>query len=350
MKKRWMRKLAWMMALMLLLCGCSSGNPPAAAQPDGGNGAASAPGGDLKLTFAANSIGGSWYNCGVSISDILADTLGASTDVLPYNGGIGNPLIIANGEASLGLAFSVTQNWAYNGTNEYDAPCPNLRSMVGGLGRNQRIAVIVNEKLGISSLREVKDQKMKISLFTAQIGSLGEALTRQTLAVYGMSYEDIKAWGGTVTHADQSVAVEQVQDGVGDMIIYCCGYMETSIVEMTLRGGFDFLPLEDDVRSTLCQEYGYVNDIYIEKGEFTGVDEDVITCGFPNTILTNDAMSEETAYQITKAICENADTLTASHASLETFDPAKAGSEDLNGYIPLHPGSERYYKEMGYLS
>lgn len=175
-------------------------------------------------------------------------------------------------------------------------------------------------------------------------------MTRQVLSAYGISYEDIEAWGGSVTHADQSVAVEQVKDGVGDMIIYCCGYMETSIVEMTLRGGFDFLPLGDDIRSALCEEYGYVNDIYIEAGEFTGVDEDVITCGVSNTILTNDAMDEETAYQITKAICENAETLMASHASMEMFDPTKGGEKDLNGDIPLHPGAERYYKEMGYIS
>ncbi|HPI99203.1 MAG TPA: TAXI family TRAP transporter solute-binding subunit, partial [Synergistales bacterium] len=60
----------------------------------------------------------------------------------------------------------------------------------------------------------------------------------------------------------------------------------------------------------------------------------------------NDRMSEELVYRITKALWENIDELAAVHAQgknvkLETALSAMS--------VPLHPGAEKYYKEVGLL-
>jgi TRAP transporter TAXI family solute receptor len=65
-----------------------------------------------------------------------------------------------------------------------------------------------------------------------------------------------------------------------------------------------------------------------------------------NFFVTHEDVSEETAYQMTKLMFENLPTLVAAHKSAEqiTLDTALTGMP-----IPLHPGAERYYREVGLL-
>jgi len=301
--------------------------------------------------FASMSVGGSWYIYGVTIADLMKEAIpGSVTDVLPYQGGIGNPLLVGSGDADLGLSFSSAQNWAYNGLADYEGqPITNLRALLGGLSRPYRIGVMIREDLGIKSIQDIIDKKMKVRLITVQPGGLGETMARQVLESYGISYEDIKKYGGTVNNVDLSVAVSQLKDGQADIFIHNVSFQQPDITEMCLRGGITFLPIGDKEREYLSKTYGHVNNVNVEAGEFVGVKEDTVTIGYPTGIVVSDKMSDETAYAIVKAICENTDKLAAAHASLKSFDPSKAGDEALNGFIPLHPGAEKYYKEMGYI-
>ena len=346
-----------MIALLLVsfLVGCQDTNP----QPNGTNEAnkageqetAKSEGLQKDFKFATMSVGGSWYIYGVTIADIMKEAIpGSVTDVLPYQGGIGNPILVGNGDANIGLSFSSAQNWAYNGKADYEGqPLKNIRALVGGLSRPYRIGVMVREELGINSIEELIENKAKVRLVTVQPGGLGETMARQVLEAYGLSYDDIKAWGGTVNNVDLSVAVSQLKDGQADLFIHNVSFQQPDITEMCLRGGIKFLPIGEEQREYLSNEYGHVNNVYVEKDEFVGVTEEVVTIGYPTGIIVNDTMSDETAYTIVKAICENTKKLAAAHASLKGFDPTKAGDDDLNGFIPLHPGAEKYYKEMGYI-
>ena len=53
---------------------------------------------------------------------------------------------------------------------------------------------------------------------------------------------------------------------------------------------------------------------------------------------------------ITKTLSENRDQLVNEYASLAPWDPATAWEETKRGGVALHPGAERYYKEMGYMN
>jgi TRAP transporter TAXI family solute receptor len=63
-----------------------------------------------------------------------------------------------------------------------------------------------------------------------------------------------------------------------------------------------------------------------------------------NILVTHEDVSEETAYQMTKLMFENLDRLKASHSAAGNIKPETA-LEGLS--IPLHPGAERYYREIG---
>jgi TRAP transporter TAXI family solute receptor len=84
----------------------------------------------------------------------------------------------------------------------------------------------------------------------------------------------------------------------------------------------------------------------IPAGTYEGQTEDVSTAAVGNFLVSHIEVSEETAYQMTKLLFENLDKMAASHAAAKAIDVQKA----LDGMpVPLHPGAERYYREVGVL-
>ncbi|CAK7021835.1 MAG: hypothetical protein DELT_02441 [Desulfovibrio sp.] len=304
-----------------------------------------------KVRFASMSIGGAWYIYAVTVTEVMKSTMPKIVvDVFPYQGGIGNPILVGDGKAEMGLSFSVASNWAYNGIVTYkDKPKKNLRALFGGLSSPYRIGVVVDEKLGITSIEDLIAKKPKIRLVTVQRGGLGEIMASQVLEAYGASYDDIKKWGGRVTHVDLPTAVSQLKDGQADMFIHNMSFKQPDITEMCLRGGLKFLPIGDKEARLMAEKYGHMPEVYFEVDEFNGIKERVRSIGYPTGVIATDKMDEGMAYNIVKAVCENKAKLVAAHASMEAFDPAKAWQPEINGFIPLHPGAEKYFKEQGYM-
>jgi TRAP transporter TAXI family solute receptor len=82
----------------------------------------------------------------------------------------------------------------------------------------------------------------------------------------------------------------------------------------------------------------------IPANTYTGQTQDVPTAAIPNFLVTHSGVSDELAYQMAKQMYENLDTLHTAH------NAAKAIARDnaIKGMpVPLHPGAERYYKEVG---
>ena len=62
-----------------------------------------------------------------------------------------------------------------------------------------------------------------------------------------------------------------------------------------------------------------------------------------NVLITNDKLDEETAYRMTKALYEKKEDILNVSSRLSSMAP-----ENLKFItIPLHPGAERYYREIG---
>jgi len=74
--------------------------------------------------------------------------------------------------------------------------------------------------------------------------------------------------------------------------------------------------------------------------------EPVVSATMGTTITVANSMPNEMAYNITKALNDNADRVRKIHGSLADYDPSKG---HLFLGVALHPGAERYYKEKGWL-
>jgi TRAP transporter TAXI family solute receptor len=301
----------------------------------------------VTLAFATLDTGSAWYVYGATMAELLRKALppGSNIDVKPRSGGVGNPRLVAKNETPLGLGFTVTNRWAYEGKEAYDAKLDNLRGLVGGLDTYYLVAV-ASKKLPVSSIKEIKDRKVPIKMFTQPVGSLGEFAGRQLLRSAGVSYADIKAWGGSTQHVGYNVIVDAFRDGRADMLFAVVTPKHPSVSEIVTSVDVKFIGL-DPATITALGPLGY-NPATMPADTFKGQSEPVKTVGFPTVLITNKDLPEPIAYTVAKTVVENKDALVRGHAGLVEFDPRTAWQPEKVG-IPLHPGAERLYREKGWM-
>lgn len=81
----------------------------------------------------------------------------------------------------------------------------------------------------------------------------------------------------------------------------------------------------------------------IPKGTYPGQDEDVVSVALPTGVYTTTAMSDKTAYAITKAFWSQKWALGQRNRPWNSVSPASLATVG----IKLHPGALRYYREAG---
>jgi TRAP transporter TAXI family solute receptor len=308
---------------------------------------AQAPAQPVNLAFATLDTGSAWYVYGATMAELLRKTLpaGSNIDVKPRSGGVGNPRLVAKNETPLGLAFTVTNRWAAEGKEAYTEKLDNLRALVGGLDTYYLVAM-ATKKLGISSVRDIRDKKLPVRVYTQPVGSLGEFAGRQLLRAAGLGYNDIKGWGGSTTHVGYNIIIDAFKDGRADILFAVVTPKHPSVSEIASSVDVEFLGLDADTAKALLP-LGYTAAT-MPPETFKGQAKPVSTVGFPTVLITNTELPEPVAYTVTKTVVENKDALVRAHGGLAAFDPQTAWQPEKVG-IPLHPGAERAYREKGWM-
>jgi uncharacterized protein len=225
------------------------------------------------------------------------------------------------------------------------------------------LALAVQKDLGITSIRQIKEQKVPLRISTAPthlahpVGWVLDML----LAEYGMTIDDFEKWGGSVTYGDrQPNLLEKVPEGRLDRVTA----MKTNALDaifdealMTLPWkqvadavDLNFLPIDEDVLHALEKKYGMRRGA-IPKGSLRGVTKDVPAIDFTGWILyCHQDLPDDLVYLAMQGLDQQ-------RAQIESlFQPHQGltGAIDLSKMhkgveLPLHPGAERYYKSKGYM-
>ena len=326
-----MKKIWWIVVLLLV-----SLSVPAAAQ-------------ELKspvhLRLATQDLGSAWYVYGATFAKLWRDVLPkrSTIDILPYGGAPANVLLIEKGDAELGLCNNTVARWAVEGKVAFPKPVPEIRGMVGALDKYY-LAAVATKRSGITSLEDVAKKKMPVRIVTQPVGSSGEVSLRLLLEVYGITYDNIKSWGGSVTPTSTGVASAQMTDGKADVWVQVIVAGHPAVSELAMATDLVFLPYSKAISDRL-ENYGFQEAVLPAK-TFKGQDQAVPMVGYPTNLIAQRDLNPELAYVLTKAIVENQQQLVKAHAGLKNFIPEDAWKMIKIG-IPLHSGAEKYYREKG---
>ncbi len=304
---------------------------------------------DKNFKFATLSVGSSWYVYGATIADVVSrKDSGLKFDVMPNSGGVGNMLLLQNNQADIGLGFSCVTNWAYNGERAFEktGAIKQLRGLVGALDQ-MYVGIAIRNGSSIENISDIAEKKLPINLYTSETGSASEYTTRLVLESIGCTYEDIISWGGSVVHTDFASIIAAYQDGKCDMFMQHVSVGHAAFTELCTTADVRVGELPEASLDFLKQRgYGIAT---MPANSFNKQEKDVLCAGVSTCLLTTDALSDEAAYRIVKQVYENKDQLVLGHSGFAGFNKDTCGNSDTMGSVPLHPGAEKYYKEIGLL-
>ena len=149
---------------------------------------------------------------------------------------------------------------------------------------------------------------------------------------------------GKVEFLPYAESVELIKNRQLDATLQSSGLGMAAIRDLAATMDINFVAIPADVVAKINNPAYQVG--VITANTYEGQTEDVSTVAIQNLLVSHSKVSDEIAYQMTKLMFENLDRLGTAHSAAKAISLATA-AKDLP--IPLHPGAERYYKEVNAL-
>jgi len=298
---------------------------------------------DKTLTISSGPMGGDWYSLGGALGEMAKEVMPGTVVTVTTGGAVENLPKIHAGQADLGLSMAKLYHEALTGTESFAGrgKQENVRALAF-LANIPMSFFLIKEGNPLASIEEIKAQKKKVRILTSKKGSSPALAAELMLGKYGITFEDIKTWGGSVSYVSYAEAANLIKDGHADAWI---GPMVSGIVELTTTVKMKMLPISPAALDKLRDEDHYVR-MTLPKDKYYFVKANTPHMAEAVILIVRKDLPENTVYALTKAILAKPERVRAIHQTYAGFDPATAW-QNVGG--PLHPGAEKCYKEMGFL-
>lgn len=337
MKKKLALVLAMAMTASLALTGCGNGGDSGSASASGSGAGSSTPAPAEKTTqvLATGGTTGTYYGVGSAMMNVLNPLLTLTElNVTSTGASKDNVEGITDDEYGLAILQSDVLTYAHEGTNVFTAPETDALWVAGLYNETVQITA----KGGITSVDQLKGKAVCVG----DQGSGTEFNAYQVLEAYGMTADDIK-----VVHANFGEASEMLKNGQIDAAFTVAGAPTTAITELATSGmDFSLVSLDQEHVDALHDKYPFLVQENLPAGTYEGVDTETICVAVEAALVASTDMGEDAVYELTKTMFENLEDLGTSHAKFQLVSAEKAAE---NGSVPMHPGAEKYYKEIGLL-
>lgn len=308
-----MRKLFMACALTALIAA------PAAAQE--------------KLLIGSTSSSSSHYGYFVALSQLInAKVKGVETSVVETGATVDNLRRLARKQIDMGLVTTNTGYQAYAGLAAFEGKPVDTRLLWVYVPAPQNI--VVRKDSGVESVAGLKGKKFNPGLR----GSATEATTDAVFKLLGLEVDAVR--GSTTDIVDavkDNRAIGYVKSGAGNKL-------DGSTLDINTFSPIKVLSLTKDEADKIAKGMPEVSVVTVPAGAAEGVPA-YTTWSIGIAVHAHPEMSEEVAYQITKAAMEDKEMQAGAMAELKGVDLMQVTVD--YGSIPLHAGAAKYFKEKG---
>jgi len=288
---------------------------------------------NIELNIGTAGMGGAYYPIGQGLANLVTQYAeGVSMVPVVTGGSVENPRLASNGEIDFGLTNANLAYFAYRGEVNYEKKL-NISAVIPLHPSLLHIITLANSP--INSFADIKGKKVGVG--TAGGGTID--FINNLLEEYGMTINDITP--SFLSYDDQFT---QLSDKNLDICFMLAGYPASAATQISTTHKIKFIRLEEEHFTNLLKRIPYYTKIVVPKNVYN-LEQDAVAIGVANVLIANNALDEELVYQVTKAIVENLDEFRQTNALAVQIDLSKAKEIP----IPLHPGAEKYLKEVGIL-
>jgi len=277
---------------------------------------------------------GVYYPLGVALTKLYGTGIpNTKPTVQSTKASVENLNLLQQGRGELGfvLGDSASLAWAGDAEAGFKTKLDKLRG-VAALYPNY-IQIIASADSGIKTLADLKGKR--VSVGSPKSGT--ELNARAVLKAAGMSYGDL----GKVEYLPFGESVELMKNRQLDATLQSAGLGVSSIRDLATSIPITVVSIPADVVGKIGDP-AYITS-KIPAGTYEGQAADVESAAVINVLVTHSGVKDETVYMMTKLMFENLNELSAAHAAAKGISLENA----LRSMpVPLHPGAERYYKEV----
>src|SRR3954454_5974814 len=299
--------------------------------------ASSALAADTFINVLTGCTSGVYYPLGVALGNIIGKAMpGAKTSVQATKASVENLNLLqaGRGEIAFKLGDSLSDAWKGNEDAGFKTPLKKLRG-IAAIYPNY-IQIVARADSGIRTLADLKGKN--ISVGAPKSGT--ELNARTIFAAAGMTYKDFSK----VEYLPFGESVELMKNRQLDATLQSAGLGVSALRDLATSVDIVVVTIPADVIKK-TNDPAYLPAV-IPANTYKGQTSDVAAAAVQNFLVTHDGVSNDTVYAMTKALWTNLDQLTAAHSAAKAIDIKNA----LTGMpIPLHPGAEKYYREVGAL-
>ena len=290
--------------------------------------------------IATGGTGGTYYPLGGMLAQLISNkvTIGGkklAATAETAGASVANAQLLARKDIESAFVAADILDAAFTGKGQFEGkPVKNLRAL--GALYPEQVQLVTLASANVRSFRDLKGK-------TVSSGSPGSGqwqLLGDLLEAHGMTRKDI---GEDLSSFTQSV--DKIKDGNLTASLITAGAPTASISELANARDIRIVPLAGPEIEALRKKQPYYAIVTLPANTYKGQGP-VDTLAVMAIWATHDGLTDAMAYEVTKALYENTETLGLVHPKGKEIS-LKTALQSIS--IPLHPGAEKYYREKGVL-
>src|SRR6266446_4496681 len=283
------------------------------------------------IIIGTASPGGPYLAYGQGLARILSRELGQEVTALATQGPAQNVVLLEKKEVMLGFITTGVGLQGWNG-NDW-AKGTRYRSMrVIFPMYDTAFQFVATKRLGLHWLDDFAGLR---------IGAGPRAGTGGTYVPEILNALGIKA---SVRFGALESMGAQLTAGDLDGAVFATGFPVPVLTTLIAAYPVDFVRPSPDQIATIRQKLPEISQSLVPAQTYPTQERDYATIGLYNFAVAHQDLPNELVYKIVKAVFDNHDELVKVQSSAKETVPANIGRDTV---LPLHPGAERYYREIG---
>ncbi len=296
--------------------------------------AACSGGAGTSMTMGTGGTSGTYYGYGGVLGQYIKNNAGINVTVVSTDGSKANIQGIDAGNYQLGTVQSDVMSYAWEGTRSFESEgkVESFRTVAGLYAESVQLVTMD------PAIKSVADLKGK----SVSIGAPGSGVyfnAMDVLTAAGLTEADIKA-----QYQSFADSADALKDGKIDAAFIVAGAPTPAITELCTTNSAYLVPIDGAVADALMASCPFYTVYTVPAGTYAGQTEDVKTVTVKATLIVNADANEEDVYNLTAAIFDNAEAITAENAKGAELSIENATS---GMTVPFHAGAAKYFAEKG---
>ena len=292
-----------------------------------------------RLTMATGGVAGTYFPFGGVLAQVINDNTDGAIEVTVQSTGatVENLNLIDMGDVDLAIVQNDLSYFAYRGIAFYEGnPITSLRAITRLFP--ELLHVVAQPDIGATSMADLLGKRIAVGAS----GSGNEANCRQIFPFFGLNYENTTPF--FISFAESA---GHFRDHLIDAFVFTTAPPNPAIMDILTARDVTFVPVYGPIRDAILEQFPYFTAEILPAGTYSRQTEDVETIAVQAILVVSEDISDDVVYAMTRAMFENLPAIRLGHAIGYHLTPEDA----LRGLtVPLHPGAERFFREIGVIN